>query len=221
MGRGPVGAPAIIRYVNNSLASVTDVSGIDDSMVLIKTLTASSSGTISFVHGTSDVTLDSTYPIYLFKFYNVHPQTDDKDLTFQGSINAGSSYGVTITSTYFASGGAESGTDGWLNYSGSIGSGYPDWHLNQETSFQTIVDRIGSNADQSASGELWLYNPSSTTYVKHFMSRATCYYSYDYAFDVYAAGYFNDTNDVDAIQFKMNSGNIDAGTFKLYGIKDS
>ena len=190
-------------------------------MTLIKEQTASSSATISFVHGSSDVVLDSTYPIYLFKFYNVHPQTDDKDFTFQGSINAGSSYGVTITSTYFAAGNAEAGNDQWLNYSGSIGSGYPDWHLEQETSFQTIADRIGSNNDQSASGELWLFNPSSTTYVKHFMSRASGYYSYDYAFNNYAAGYFNNTNDVDAIQFKMNSGNIDAGTIKLYGIKDS
>ncbi len=76
MGRGPVGAPAIIRYVNNSLASVDDVSAIDGSMVLIKTLTASSSSTLSFVDGTSDVVLDNTYPIYLFKFINIHPATD-------------------------------------------------------------------------------------------------------------------------------------------------
>ena len=68
MGRGPVGEPAIIRYVNNSLASVDDVSGSDGSMILIKTLTASSSSTLSFVHGTSDVVLDSTYPIFLFKY---------------------------------------------------------------------------------------------------------------------------------------------------------
>ncbi len=213
---------ALVKYNNNSISAITAAAGISSgAMTLIKEQTASSSATISFVHGTSDVVLDSTYPIYLFKFYNVHPQTDDKDFTFQGSINAGSSYGVTITSTYFASGGAESGTDGWLNYSGSIGSGYPDWHLEQETSFQTIADRIGSNNDQCASGELWLFGLSSTTYVKHFMSRACCYYSYDYAFNTYAAGYFNDANDVDAIQFKMNSGNIDSGSIKLFGIKDS
>ena len=143
---------ALVKYNNNSISAITSTGLTAGAMTLIKEQTASSSATISFVHGTSDVVLDSTYPIYLFKFYNVHPQTDDKDFTFQGSINAGSSYGVTITSTYFASGGAESGTDGWLNYSGSIGSGYPDWHLEQETSFQTIADRIGSNNDQCASG---------------------------------------------------------------------
>ena len=85
MGRGPVGAPAIIRYVNNSLASVDDVSGIDGDMVLIKTVTASSSSTVDFVDGTSDVVLDNTYPIYLFKIINAHPGTDDVAFQFQAN----------------------------------------------------------------------------------------------------------------------------------------
>ena len=102
MGRGPVGEPAIIRYVNNSLASVTDVSNTDGAMILIKEQTASSSSTINFVHGTSDVVLDSTYPIYLFKFISIHPSAE-ADLQFQGNAAGGSGYNETITSTFFRS----------------------------------------------------------------------------------------------------------------------
>ena len=102
MGRGPVGEPAIIRYVNNSLASVTDVSGTDGAMILIKTLTASSSATLSFVDGTSDVVLDNTYPIYKFVFTNIHPATNNSNFTFNGSDDDSShSYDVTKTTTAF------------------------------------------------------------------------------------------------------------------------
>ena len=109
MGRGPVGEPAIIKYVNNSLASVDDVSGSDGSMKLIKTLTASDSSSLRFVHGSADVDF-STYPIYVFKFYNIHGSTDGEyTFGFQGSIDAGSNYNVAITSTMIQSYHGESG----------------------------------------------------------------------------------------------------------------
>ena len=94
-------------------------------------------------------------------------------------------------------------------------------HISQSSSFQSLSIDCGNDNDQSAAGELWLYNPSSTTFVKHFLSRVQNYHGSDYSIEAYAAGYFNTTSAVDAIQFKFDSGNIDAGTFKLYGIKDS
>ena len=214
MGRGPVGAPAIIRYVNNSLASVDDVSGIDDVMVLIKTVTASSSATIEFVDGTSDVVLDNTYPIYLFKFYNVHPETDNTHFSFQGNAAGGSGYNETITSTFFESYHAEAGTDAGVGYGTAADQA-------QGTGFQNIVRSTGADADQTISGELWLFNPSSTTYVKHFSGSASQAKASDFSYNTFFGGYFNTTSAIDEIQFKMSSGDIDAGTFKLYGIKDS
>ena len=214
MGRGPVGAPAIIRYVNNSLASVTDVSGIDGSMILIKTLTASSSSTLDFVDGTSDVVLDNTYPIYKFVFTNIHPATDNTALSFQGNASGGSGYNETITSSFFQANHDEGDTGTDLSYRTSEDQA-------QGTAFQQLGYGVGNGNDESCSGELWLFNPSSTTYVKHFISRVQVYHKSNISYDMYSAGYFNTTSAIDEIQFKMSSGNIDAGTIKLYGIKDS
>jgi hypothetical protein len=215
MGRGPVGAPAIIRYVNNSLASVDDVSAINGSMVLIKTLTASSSSTLSFVDGTSDVVLDNTYPIYLFKFININPSADEAEFLCNGSIDAGSNYNVTKTTTSFRAYHQEDDS--------SQGVGYVAGEdLAQSTSAFKLAYAVGNAADESNCGEMWLFNPSDTTYVKHFIARNHFYHGYSsgYSVDHYSAGYFNNTNDVDAIQFSVNSGTFD-GTIKLYGIKDS
>ena len=211
MGRGPVGEPAIIRYVNNSLASVTDVSNTDGAMILIKEQTASSSATISFVHGTSDVVLDSTYPIYLFKFINIHGATDNTDFAFNMSIDSGSNYNVAKTSSYFQAVHNEGGSATSLGY--STGS-----DLAQGTGFQDICNNAGADNDQASSGKLYLFNPSSTTYVKHFMSDMQ-FSEYDnYSARDFCGGYGNTTSAVNAVQFKMDSGNIDSGTIKLYGI---
>ena len=215
MGRGPVGAPAIIRYVNNSLASVDDVSGFDDSVVLIKTLTASSSANLSFVHGTSDVVLDSTYPIYVFKWINVHPATDNVHLQVNFR-DGGSSYDATKTTTIFEAFAYEDGTSGTgLRYDANTQD------LAQSTSAHTIQLYIDNDNDSSASGELWLFNPSSTTYIKHFMSKGSGVWDGGGNNHKYTAGYCNVTAAIDGVQFAMSSGNIDAGSIKLYGIKDS
>ena len=213
MGRGPVGAPAIIRYVNNSLASVDDVSGIDGDMVLIKTLTASSSGNITFVHGTSDVVLDSTYPIYRFVYINAHPANDD--VNFQVNFrDGGSSYDATKTTTTINTHHDEADTNTDLSYSGSF-------DLAQSTAVQPLAEAVGNGNDECVSGELTLFNPSSTTYVKHFLSQTNNYYKDNFMMKFFVSGYCNVTSAIDGVQFTFESGNIDAGTFKLYGIKDS
>ena len=217
MGRGPVGAPAIIRYVNNSVSEVDSVSasaGLTDDMVLIKTLTASSSGNLAFVNGTSDVVLDSTYPIYKFVFINIHPGTSDKQFTFNLSVDTGSNYNVTKTTSSFEAYHEEDGGSPTVSYNTSR-------DLAQGTGYQVFNDTFGSvQNDHSLSGELWLFNPSSTTYIKHFMI-VNNQVAGGYLRNFYIAGYGNTTSAVDAVQFKMTSGNIDAGTIKLYGIKDS
>ena len=183
--------------------------GAGGAIVPIKTLTASSSGTLSFVDGSSDVVLDNTYRTYIFKFISIHPSAD-ANFTFQGTIDSGSNYNVTMTNTYFMANHNEGDTAAALGYEATIDQA-------QGTSFQRIC-RIGNDNDQAGSGELWLFNPSSTTYVKHFMSRISEAHPSEYIQDGFVAGYFNTTSAIDGIQFKMASGNIDSGTIKLYGI---
>ena len=208
---------ALVKYNNNSISAITAASSLPTgAMTLIKEQTASSSATISFVHGTSDVVLDSTYPIYLFKFINIHPSGDGVRLQFQGNAAGGSGYNETMTTTSFRAYHNEAGTDTGLEYVAGTDQA-------QGTGFQDITDYGGGSggADETASGELWLFNPSSTTYVKHFLASASTYLNSDYQSQKYHAGYFNTTSAIDEIQFKMDSGNIDSGTIKLYGIKDS
>jgi len=188
----------------------------EGSMTLIKTLTASSSATLSFVDGSSDVVLDNTYPVYLFKFINCHPATDGVNFTFQANASGGSGYNETITSNAFRSENYENDAATTLAY-------HTDRDQAQGTSFQSLQagNPTGNANDENISGSLFLFNPSSTTFVKHFISRSNHTGYQDIGTDSYIAGYFNTTSAIDEIQFKFSSGNIDAGTIKLYGIKDS
>ena len=192
---------------NNSLSAITTKpSGLSGgSMNLISTQTASSSSTISFTSG-----IDSTYDEYVFKFYDIHPATDNKSLTFQTSTNGGSSYGVTLTSTFFYAYHKEDNSAAALSYDDSS-------DLAQSTSFQAIMN-LGNDNDQSGAGTLTIFNPSSTTFVKHYMSNTQYYEDGDRSFNTYTAGYFNTTSAINAVQFKMASGNIDSGVIKLYGV---
>ena len=206
---------ALVKYNNNSISSVTSAASFPaGAMTLIKTLTASSSATLSFVHGSSDVVLDSTYPIYVFKFINLNPATDDKKFQFNLSADTGSNYNVSKTSTYFSAYHNESGSSTSLAY--RTGN-----DLANGTGVQVFTESAGNGSDESAVGELILFNPSSTTFVKHFIARTSTYYVSDYAMDVYTAGYANTTSAIDAIQFSVESGGNFDGTIKLYGIKDS
>ena len=206
---------ALVKYNNNSLSAITATAGMPaGAMTLIKEQTASASGTISFVNGTSDVVISSTYPIYLFKFINVHPATDNAEFQFNVSIDTGSNYNVAKTTTNFQTYHNEGGTDAGISY--ETGS-----DLAQGTAAQILQQNVGNDNDQCCSGELWLFNPSSTTFVKHFLASSSRIDGSNYNCGQYVAGYANTTSAVDAVQFSMNSGNLDSGTFKLYGIKDS
>ena len=205
---------ALVKYNNNSLSAITAASSLPTgAMTLIKEQTASSSSTISFVHGSSDVVLDSTYPIYLFKFINIHPATDQKKFMFQGTTN-GSDFNTTMTTTWFQAYHDEADSNTALTY--VVGEDQA-----QGTSFQSLSEDTGNDNDQNYCGELWLYNPSSTTFVKHFMARGNDAYFSNYINNIFVAGYFNTTSAITGLQFIMESGNVDSGTFKLYGIKDS
>ena len=206
---------SIVTYNNRSIRNISAIPGAAKALTHIKTLTASSSSTLSFINGSSDVVLDSTYPIYLFKFINIHPASDGEDFQFNMSIDSGSNYNVTKTTTWFY--GYNSYSIDGLNaveYNGSF-------DLAQSTSDQVLTNNIGADNDQSASGSLFIYNPSSTTFVKHFMANINTYHGANQAVNSFAAGYGNTTSAINAFIFRMNSGNIDSGTIKLYGIKDS
>ena len=182
-------------------------------MVFIKKLTASSSATLSFVDGASSVVLDNTYKEYVFTFKNIHPATDGANFQFQGNASGGSDYNETITSTMFMANHNEGGTTTQFGYE----AGYD---LAQGTGFQALQSGglIGNGNDECLSGQLTIYNPSSTVFVKHFIANTNQYSSYDYSINSFVAGYFNTTSAIDEIQFKMASGNIDAGDICLYGI---
>ena len=180
-------------------------------MTLIKTLTASSSGTLSFVHGTSSVVFNNTYDSYLFKFINIHPQTDQKKFMFQGTTD-GSNFNTTMTTTWFQTYHDEADSSTNLSYIAGEDQA-------QGTAFQSLCEDLGNDADQNFCGELQIFNPSSTTFVKHFTAKGNETYYSNYSNNAYVAGYFNTTSAMTGLQFKMESGNIDAGIIKLYGIK--
>jgi len=206
---------SIVKLNNRGVRSATAFGSITGlgSMTFIKKLTASSSATLSFVDGASDVVLDDTYKEYLFTFNNIHPSSDGNRFLFQGSTNTGSGYGVTITSSFFKAFHDEGDSSTGVSYDANN-------DLAQSTSFQQLnLDAdLGADNDQSLSGTLQIFNPSSTTFVKHFIATTNFNHSGDYTIQCFIAGYFNTTSAVDAIQFKMNSNNIDAGDICLYGI---
>ena len=194
---------------NNSLSAITSlpaaVSG--GAMTLLETQTASSSSTISF---TSNI--DSTYDEYVFRFYDIHPSVDGEKCGFQANASGGSGYNETMTTTFFHCAHNESDSDaGPLEYE----AGYD---LAQGSTFQRITRNTGNANDECWSGYLHLFNPSSTTFVKHFIAVTQSIQGNEYSDNSFIAGYFNTTSAIDEIQFKMESGNIDSGVIKLYGI---
>ena len=206
---------ALVKHNNNSISAVTSMASLTTgAMTFIKEQTASSSASVSFVDGSGGVVLDSTYPIYKFEFINIHPASDS-NFTFQGSTNTGSSYGVTMTTTAFSAYHYETYTG-----AGSEGVSYDGGaeDLAQSTDFQRLYQISNSN-DASLSGTLNIFNPSSDTFVKHYMYNTSVMGSF--CQNAFGAGYFNTTSSVDAIKFQFDAGNIDSGTIKLYGIKDS
>jgi hypothetical protein len=194
---------------NASVSAVTSFANASaGTLILLSTQTASASATIEFTTG-----LDSTYDEYVFKFINIHPASDGADFTFNMSTDSGSNYNVTKTTTNFQAFHTEADATS-LDYVTAN-------DLAQGTGFQIIGDGIGNGADESVSGTLTLFNPSSTTYVKHFITTSNGYRSTNASYNTFTAGYGNTTSAINAIQFKFSGGNIDDGVFKLYGVKKS
>ena len=203
---------SIVKLNNQGVKNATAFGSISSlgSMTFIKKLTASSSATLSFVDGASGVVLDDTYKEYVFTFNNIHPSTQ-AGFSFNGSIDSGSNYNVTKTSTIFKAYHNEIGShDTNLYYD-------TETDLAQSTAFQEVQQAITADNDNGLCGSLHLFNPSSTTFVKHFMVNVQSMIG-TYSQEAFTAGYFNSTSALDAVQFKMSSGNIDAGDICLYGI---
>ena len=198
-----------IKLANNqSLSAITalptSVSG--GTLNLISTTTASSSGTVDITSG-----IDSTYKEYQVHFFNVHPSNNATMFAFQGDTGTNTSYNQTITSTHFSCGVNESGGDAILSYQSTMDQ-------SQGTAFQKISNNQGNENDECLGGILTLYDPSSTTFVKNFMWSISEYHNENYSFGSFTAGYFNTTSAITRLRFKFESGDVDVGTFKLYGV---
>ena len=176
------------------------------SLILLSTQTASASASIEFTSG-----IDSTYSSYIFKIINCHPASDNRLFQFNGSTDGGSTYAVTKTTTNFKAVHDEADTVTNLTY--DTGN-----DLAQSTADQRLAEGVGADADQNVCGTLQLFNPSSTTYVKHFIARFNTSEGANYTVETYIAGYFNTTSAIDAIIFKFLSANIDDGIIKMYGV---
>jgi hypothetical protein len=201
---------SIVKLNNRGVRSATSFGSASaiGSMVFISKQTASSSATISFTSG-----IDSTYKEYLFTFNNMHPATDNTQFAFQVDTGTNTNYNIACTSSTFRAYHNEAGND--------AGIGYVTGEDQAEgTAFQKLTagGTIGNDNDQSASGYLHIFNPSSSVFVKHFICRSNASHNGDYTADFYAAGYFNTTTALTRVQFKMLSGNTDAGDICLYGI---
>ena len=196
---------------NYAFTGTNSVAGLEYAEKKLATVTASSSGTLSFTSS-----IDSTYNIYKFRFIEIHPSHNSNvDFGFQCSTDGGSNYNTNITSNFFDAYHYENDSSAAVRYLGSR-------DLANSTSFQPLsVNTAEADADQHVSGELFLFDPSSTTFVKNFLSTtqtASDGGSDDFSDNAYIAGYFNTTSAIDAIQFKFPSGNIDSGTIEMYGI---
>ena len=200
---------AIRTAVNRALTAITALPTAaaltDGNLTLLTTVTASSSSTVTF-----DSSINSTYNSYLFQFVNVHASNDDAE--FNVNFRDGSTaYDATKTSTNFFAYHTENDGANAIQY-GSL------FDLAQGTGGQNLAYGMGTANDECLSGTLTLFNPSSTTFVKHFIAENTNYQNNDGAWHNFVAGYCNVTAAIDGVRFKMSSGNIDAGTIKMYGI---
>tara|TARA_Y100001935_G_scaffold252006_1_gene255058 strand:- start:95 stop:703 length:609 start_codon:yes stop_codon:yes gene_type:complete len=201
---------SIVKLNNRSVKDVTQFGSISSlgSLTHIATQTASSSASLSFTSG-----IDSTYKEYIFYFVNIHPSTAAQ-LKCNFSVDGGSNYNVTKTTTSFVAQHLENGTYPTLTYQAVR-------DLAQSTSDMFISSSLLADNDGNFCGSMTLFNPSSTTFVKHFISRGNSMNTDPGSVDDYFAGYGNTTSAINAVIFRMSSGNIDAGTIKLYGISDS
>ena len=190
-------------------------SGFGSAMVLLSTQTASDSASLSFTSG-----IDSTYGEYIFKFYNVNPATDAVRFQVEFSDDAGTDWATEthkIQSTFFYTYQTENNSGSGLAYHASHDRA-DSVTYSAEYIPQPLAWYVGNGADESLAGEMHLFNPSSTTYVKHFYSTVNEYYATDSSRQINVAGYVNSTNAQNGVRFRCSSGNFD-GTIKMWGVK--
>ena len=192
----------------NSSADGLEATFSGGAMTFIKKLTASSSSSLTFTNGSSDVVLDSTYKEYLFIYKDIHPSANGPN--FQVQFNAGGSAATKTTTSFYAYHN-EGDTSTQLTYQAS-------YDLAQSTGAQTIATDITNENDSSAAGYVHLFNPSSTTFIKHFIATGTHMHDNIAILNDFVAGYCNTTSAITEAVFSMQSGTIDAGTITLYGI---
>ena len=201
---------ALVKYNNRSILNVTAFDSIPSGGLNLITTNTISSG-VSSSSFTSNI--DSTYDTYMFKFINIHPATDNVD--FQVNFrDGGSDFDATKTTTYFQTEHNEADSDTNLEYR-------TDKDLAQSTSYQSLLKELANDNDQSCSGKLFLFSPSNTTFVKHFISEINASLYVNYTRDTFVAGYCNVNAAIDGVDFKMSSGNIDSGVIKMYGLSKS
>jgi len=205
---------ALLFANNNSLSSITSlpasISG--GAMTLLSTQTASSSSTIDFTSG-----IDSTYDEYVFKFYDIHPGSN-ATFGFQVDTGTNTSYTQNIVSSTFRAYHNEAGGDTSLGY--ASGDDQPQSGESASSLAPQDLALISTSNDDSASGYLHLYDPSNTNFIKNFLaiSNGVKAISGQYTYNMFTAGYINTTTAITRVQFKCNTGNIDSGVIKLYGV---
>jgi len=205
---------AIRTAVNRALTAITALPTaaalVNGNLTLLTTATASSSATLDFTSS-----INSTYDVYLFKFIDIHPATNS--VTFNVNFRDGSTaYDATKTTTFFRTYHNEDDSQAALEYQASQ-------DLAQSTSAQPLANDMTTDADGSCGGTLTIFNPSSTTFVKHFLattSHMAASGTNRYNYELFTAGYCNVTAAIDGVQFAMSSGNIDSGVIKMYGVGD-
>ena len=199
---------SLTKISNNSLSAISTLPASipTGALTLLSTQTASSSASIEFTSG-----IDSTYSSYMFKFINIHPSNNISILQFNMSTDGGSTYSVTKTSTYFRALHNEGGTDTNLIYQTSH-------DLAQGTGMQDLAQGIGNDNDQCTVGTLQLFNPSSDTFVKHFISTIQSVKNTPMSVNKFNAGYINTITPITRVKFKFSSGNIDSGEILLFGV---
>ena len=202
---------ALVKYNNNSISNITAAASLPSGGLNLITTNTISSG-VSSSSFTSNI--NNTYDTYMFKFINMHAATEYDAFQINFSIDSGSNYNVTKTTTFFRSRHNEGDTVASVPYE-------TGQDLAQSTAYQNLTYNNGISNDESTSGTLFLFNPSSTTFVKHFISFNNALEGGAYFQSPQVAGYANTTSAIDAVDFKMSSGNIDSGVIKMYGLSKS
>jgi len=201
----------LVKYNNNSISSVTALGSLPAGGLNLITTNTITSG-VSSSNFTSNI--NSTYDTYLFKLTNIHCASNAVDFRFNGSSDGGSNYNVTKTTTFFNATHEEGGGGNDLSY--QTGN-----DLAQSTAAAQFAVALGNDADQSLSAIVYLFSPASTTFVKHFIITSNSCHSSDKTQNHFIGGYFNTTSAIDAIQFIPETGNIDSGVIKMYGLSKS